>query len=164
MLPRPELPPLPVVAVRAAGSGDAEAVHRLSRPFVREGALRDRSLAELARGARDFLVAESEGGEPVGCVGVCGRTDARGRGAAVLYNFCVASGSQGRGVGSALLAAALREAGARGAVRIFAATTGGALLFLRHGFAAGGEEEAPPGWRASLDPARGSRILVRVLG
>ncbi|MFF6832043.1 MULTISPECIES: GNAT family N-acetyltransferase [unclassified Streptomyces] len=163
--PCPELPPAPAaVVVRTAGSGDAGAVRRLSRPFVREGALRDRTAAELALAATDFLVVEDGRGELAGCVGLRARTDARGRPAAVLYNFCVAPGHQGRGVGSALLDAALAEAGARGAARVFTATTGSGLLFLRYGFAVGGDEEAPPVWRASLDPARGSRVLVRALG
>lgn len=162
-LPRPELPSVPA-AVRTAGSEDVGAVHRLSRPFVREGALRDRTVAELARRATDFLVVESGRAGPVGCVGLRTRTDARGRAAVVLYNFCVAPGHQGRGIGSALLGAALGEAGARGAARVFTATTGSGLLFLRYGFAFGGEEDAPPAWRASLDPARGSRVLVRPLG
>ncbi|MFB7941508.1 GNAT family N-acetyltransferase [Streptomyces sp. NPDC056049] len=163
-LSRPEQhPPLPLAEVRAAGSGDAGAVHRLSRPFVREGALRDRTLDELALRAADFLVVEAGAEGLVGCVGLRPCADARGRVAVVLYNFCVAPGHQGRGIGSALLDAVLREAGARGAARVFAATVGSGLLFLRHGFAAGREEEAPPAWRAALDPARGSRILTRVL-
>ncbi|MFE5831729.1 GNAT family N-acetyltransferase [Streptomyces sp. NPDC056488] len=163
-LPCPELPPAPAAVVRTAGSGDVGAVRRLSRPFVREGALRDRTAAELALCATDFLVVEDGRGGLAGCVGIRARTDARDRPAAVLYNFCVAPGHQGRGVGSALLDAALEEAGARGVVRVFTATTGSGLLFLRYGFAVGGDEEAPPAWRASLDPARGSRVLVRALG
>ncbi|KOX29835.1 MULTISPECIES: GNAT family N-acetyltransferase [unclassified Streptomyces] len=163
-LPCPELPSVPAAAVRTAGVEDVGAVHRLSRPFVREGALRDRTPAELHRHAADFLVVEAGREGLAGCVGLRTRTDARGRVAVVLYNFCVAPGHQGRGVGSALLDAALGEAGARGAAHVFTATTGSGLLFLRYGFAVGGAEEAPPEWRASLDPARGSRVLVRALG
>ncbi|MFB7028952.1 MULTISPECIES: GNAT family N-acetyltransferase [unclassified Streptomyces] len=162
--PRPELPSAPVAAVRTAGSEDVGAVHRLSRPFVREGALRERTVAELTLRAADFLVVEAGREGLAGCVGLRTRTDARGRMAVVLHNFCVAPGHQGRGVGSALLDAALGEAAARGAVRVFTATTGSGPLFLRYGFAVGGEEEAPPAWRASLDPARGSRVLVRAVG
>ncbi|MGW6414089.1 GNAT family N-acetyltransferase [Streptomyces sp. NPDC055055] len=161
---RIERPPLPVVAVRAASGEDAAQVHRLSRTFVRTGALRDRTLAELARRAPDFLVAEVGCDGLVGCVGLRSRYDARGRKAVVLDNFCVAPGRQGCGIGSALLEAAFREAGARGAARVFTATVGSGLLFLRYGFADGGEQEAPPAWRAGLDPARGARILVRALG
>ncbi|MFJ5876616.1 GNAT family N-acetyltransferase [Streptomyces sp. SID5770] len=163
-LPCPELPPAPAAVVRTAGSDDVEAVRRLSRPFVREGSLRDRTAAELALAATDFLVVEAGREDLAGCVGLRARTDARGGPAAVLYNFCVAPGHQGRGIGSALLDAALGEAAARGAARVFTATTGSGLLFLRYGFTPGGDEEAPPVWRASLDPARGSRILVRALG
>ncbi|MFH9725720.1 GNAT family N-acetyltransferase [Streptomyces sp. NPDC017254] len=163
VMPRPGLRPEPVAVLRPAGTADADAVHRLSVPFVREGALRDRSAAQYARDAADFLVAETARGELAGCVALCRRRDAYGGPAAVLYNFCVAPGNQGRGIGSALLLAALAEAAARGASRVFTATAGSGLLFLRHGFTAADEEAAPPGWRSSLDPARGSRVLVRAL-
>ncbi|MER5967953.1 GNAT family N-acetyltransferase [Streptomyces sp. NPDC002057] len=162
-MPRPGLRSEPVAVVRPAGRSDAAAVHRLSAPFVRDGALRDRPAGRYARDAADFLVAEGERGELAGCVALRRRVDAHGGAAAVLYNFCVAEGSQGRGIGSALLRAVLAEAAAQGASRVFTATAGSGLLFLRHGFTVGGEEEAPPTWRASLDPARGSRVLVRAL-
>ncbi|MFE5544293.1 GNAT family N-acetyltransferase [Streptomyces sp. NPDC056534] len=160
---RPGLRSESVAVVRPAGPSDAAAVHRLSVPFVRAGALRDRPASRYARDAADFLVAETAGGVLAGCVALNRRPDACGRAAAVLYNFCVAAGNQGRGIGSALLRAVLAEAGTRGACRVFTATAGSGLLFLRHGFVVGGEEEAPPEWRARLDPARGSRVLVRAL-
>ncbi|MFJ5136602.1 GNAT family N-acetyltransferase [Streptomyces sp. NPDC088707] len=162
-MPRPGLRSEPVAVVRPAGRSDAAAVHRLSVPFAREGALRYRPASRYARDAADFLVAETAHGDLAGCVALRARSDARGRAAAVLYNFCVAEGSQGRGIGSALLRAVLAEAAARGAARVFTATAGSGLLFLRHGFVVGGEEEAPPGWRSRLDPARGSRVLVCAL-
>ncbi|MYS09385.1 GNAT family N-acetyltransferase [Streptomyces sp. SID6041] len=163
--PRPGVrsEPFAAVSVRPAGRSDAAALHRLSVPFVREGALRDRPAGVYARDAADFLVAEAAQGDLEGCVALCRRPDVYGRAAAVLYNFCVAEGSQGRGVGSALLRAVLGEAAAQGVARVFTATAGGGELFLRHGFTPGGEEEAPPRWRAGLDPARGSRVLVRSL-
>ncbi|MFE5948071.1 GNAT family N-acetyltransferase [Streptomyces sp. NPDC056480] len=161
--PCPGLRPEPVVVVRPAGRSDAAAVHRLSVPFVREGALRDRPASRYARDATEFLVAETAHGGLAGCVALHRRSDAHGRAAAVLYNFCVADGNQGRGIGSALLRAVLAEASAQGVSRVFTATAGSGLLFLRHGFVVGGEEDAPPEWRARLDPARGSRVLVRAL-
>ncbi|MCB8901622.1 MULTISPECIES: GNAT family N-acetyltransferase [unclassified Streptomyces] len=161
--PRPGIRSESVAVVRPAGRSDAAAVHRLSVPFVREGALRDRPVSRYARDAADFLVAETADGGLAGCVALHRRQDARGRAAAVLYNFCVAAGNQGRGIGSALLRAVLAEAATQGVSRVFTATAGSGLLFLRHGFVVGGEDEAPPEWRARLDPARGSRVLVRAL-
>lgn len=162
-MPRPGLRWEPVAVLRPAGKTDADAVHRLSGPFVREGALRDRSAAQYARDAGDFVLAETARGELAGCVALCRRRDAYGGVAAVLYNFCVAPGNQGRGIGSALLRAALAEAAAQGVSQVFTATAGSGLLFLRHGFSAADESAAPVEWRASLDPARGSRVLVRAL-
>ncbi|WP_329285876.1 GNAT family N-acetyltransferase [Streptomyces sp. NBC_00691] len=162
--PRPGFRSEPVAVVRAAYLSDAGAVHRLSAPFVRQGALRDRPASRYARDVADFLVAEAAHGDLAGCVAWRRRPDARGRAAAVLYNFCVAAGSQRCGIGSALLRAVLAEAAAQGVSRVFTATKGSGLLFLRHGFTVGGEAEAPPEWRARLDPARGSRVLVRALG
>ncbi|WP_229901692.1 GNAT family N-acetyltransferase [Streptomyces zaomyceticus] len=162
-MPRPGLRREPVAVLRPAGTADADAVHRLSGPFAREGALRERSAAQYARDAGDFVLAETARGELAGCVALSRRRDACGGMAAVLYNFCVAPGNQGRGIGSALLRAALAEAAAQGASQVFTATAGSGLLFLRHGFTAADESAAPVEWRASLDPARGSRVLVRAL-
>lgn len=121
-MPRPGLRWEPVAVLRPAGKADADAVHRLSGPFVREGALRDRSAAQYARDAGDFVLAETARGELAGCVALCRRRDAYGGVAAVLYNFCVAPGNQGRGIGSALLRAALAEAAAQGVSQVFTAT------------------------------------------
>ncbi|MET9545033.1 GNAT family N-acetyltransferase [Streptomyces sp. NPDC006627] len=158
-------PPAPL-AVRSARPGDAVALEALSRPFVRSGALRRRPLSLYASDATDFLVVEAYDGALDGCLGVSVHPadPDQGRGpAGVLYNFCVAPRSQGRGVGVALLRAALTEADARSLCALFTATTGGGELFLRHGFAPTSAELAPRAWADSLDPARNSRVLARTL-
>ncbi|MFH0518627.1 GNAT family N-acetyltransferase [Streptomyces sp. M41] len=155
--------PRATVVVRAAGPEDAGALYRLSRVFVRTGELCERPPWQYARDAGDFLIAESPMGGVEGCVALrCGaeRIGPASARTAVLYNFCVAARSQGRGVGSALLRALLAEAVARPAATVFTATSGGAELFLRHGFT---PAEDPAAWPAALNPRRGSRVLRRAL-
>ncbi|MFF8644060.1 GNAT family N-acetyltransferase [Streptomyces sp. NPDC015345] len=164
--PSPCAAPPALLAVRSARPGDAVALEALSRPFVRSGALRRRPLSLYASDATDFLVVEACDGTLDGCLGVSvyPADPDEGRGpAGVLYNFCVAPRSQGRGVGVALLRAALTEADARSLCALFTATTGGGELFLRHGFAPTAAELAPRAWADSLDPARNSRVLARTL-
>ncbi len=162
-LPCPELPPAPAAVVRTAGSGDVEAVRRLSGPFVREGSLRERTAAELALAATDFLVVEAGRGDLAGCVA---SAPAPTRGAARRPCSTTSAWRPDTRDGASAPRSRRRPRGGRraGATRVFTATTGSGLLFLRYGFTPGGDEEAPPVWRASLDPARGSRILVRALG
>ncbi|GLF94950.1 GNAT family N-acetyltransferase [Streptomyces yaizuensis] len=150
-----------------ATTRDAERLYRLSRPFVRSGALRERTLERYARDAGDFLLATSGDGALAGCVALrrhppYGTTACPGR-PAVLYNFCVTGGGQGRGVGSALLTAVLAEALELSVTVVYTATTGDGRLFLRHGFTVGDGSGAPAEWLAALDPSRGSRILSRTL-
>ncbi|MEU6062575.1 GNAT family N-acetyltransferase [Streptomyces sp. NPDC047097] len=150
--------------VRTATRRDAEALHRLSRTFARTGALRERPAALYAEMAGEFLVAEAPNGALEGCVALRHHPAEPGPGTlAVLYNFCVAPASQGRGTGSALLRAVLARAEAEGVRALFTATTGGGELFLRYGFAPGDDHRAPAAWRAALDPGRGSVVLSRGL-
>ncbi|MGW6740025.1 GNAT family N-acetyltransferase [Streptomyces sp. NPDC055025] len=168
--------------VRTATPADARTLHRLSSTFVRGGALRERPEGHYARHAGRFLVAATATGTIEGCVALrfypaCSpvyparspvyRNPSRaawpdaGRSAAVVYNFCVAPGSQRRGVGSALLRAVLSKAGPRS---VFTATTGGGELFLRHAFHICDASTAPAAWLAALDPRRGSTVLSRCVG
>ncbi|MFF4318244.1 GNAT family N-acetyltransferase [Streptomyces sp. NPDC001568] len=151
--------PGPVTAspqVRAARAADAPALHALSAPFVRSGALRARPPEHYRAHVNRFLLVEGEAeGSVRGCVALWGAEP----GTAVLYNFCVAVAGQGRGVGAALLLAACARARAEGRRALFTATTGSARLFVRYGFRPVAAAGAPPGWAARLDPARGSRVL-----
>ncbi|MEV7195558.1 amino acid acetyltransferase [Streptomyces sp. NPDC093510] len=160
--------------VRAAREEDAAALVALSRPFVRSGALRERSPSLYAAHATDFLVMDVPGSPLEGCVGLrvhpaadpaeeregC---DEGPREAGVLYNFCVAGHRQGRGVGAGLLRAVLAVAHAKSLGALFTATTGGGDLFLRYGFEPADARLAPPSWARSLDPRRNARILTRSL-
>ncbi|MQS35163.1 GNAT family N-acetyltransferase [Streptomyces katsurahamanus] len=162
-VPRPELPPAHS-PVRRAAPGDAAALHALSRIHFAGGALRERPLGLYAADAEDFLVVERTDGALAGCLGLRSHPSTPHGPGGVLYNFCVSPGSQGRGVGSALLRAALAAAGDRSLRAVFTATSGGGELFLRHGFVPVPALLAPPEWAGALDPRRGSRVLARTLG
>ncbi|WP_344516725.1 amino acid acetyltransferase [Streptomyces pulveraceus] len=164
--PPPSLP-APAYSVRSARAEDAAELAELSRPFVRSGALRERSVPLYAARAADFLVAQAPGGGLIeGSVGLRVYPAAPGEGSGsvgVLYNFCVAGHRQGSGVGAGLLRAALAMAHARSLGALFAATTGGGGLFLRYGFAPTTTRRAPSSWVRSLDPRRNARILAKSL-
>ncbi|MFD3545597.1 GNAT family N-acetyltransferase [Streptomyces sp. NPDC058655] len=152
--------------VRSASPRDAAALAALSRPFVRSGALRARSLSLYASDATDFLVVDAPDGTLQGALGLRAHPadPVRGHGpAGVLYNFCVAPRSQGRGIGAMLLSAALDRAHARSLGALFTATTGSGALFLRHGFAPARAGLAPSSWANSLSPQRNSHVLARAL-
>uniref|UniRef100_A0AAU2JJE5 GNAT family N-acetyltransferase n=1 Tax=Streptomyces sp. NBC_00049 TaxID=2903617 RepID=A0AAU2JJE5_9ACTN len=159
-IPRPpvhgadDLPPL----VRRARLQDAPGLHALSLAFIRSGALRPRSIDHYRAHAGEFLLASGRGRTgPLGCLALSDE----GEGAAVLYNFCVARGSQGQGLGAVLLRAAFAEARGRSVRELFTATTGGAAVFRRYGFQPAAPGRAPAAWAGALDPARGSEVLVR---
>ncbi|MEU9319820.1 GNAT family N-acetyltransferase [Streptomyces sp. NPDC048295] len=158
--------PVPAYRVRSACEEDAAELAELSRPFVRSGALRERSVPLYAARAGDFLVAQAPSGPVEGCVGLrvhpAGPGEGRGP-VGVLYNFCVAGHRQGSGVGAGLLRAALAMAHAQSLGALFTATTGGGGLFLRYGFAPTTARRAPASWARSLDPRRNARILTKTL-
>lgn len=152
--------------VRPARRRDAAALAALSRPFVRSGALRERPLSHYASDAADFLVVDAPDGTLAGCLGLRAHPadPANDRPAAgVLYNFCVAPASQGRGIGAALLRSAVARARSRSLGSLFTATTGSGDLFLRHGFAPARASRAPVAWADALDPRRDARVLARSL-
>ncbi|MGW6732428.1 GNAT family N-acetyltransferase [Streptomyces sp. NPDC055013] len=147
------------LVVRNAEPEDAPALYRLSCAFAGTGELRERPLAQYVSDADDFLIAESATGGVEGCVALrCrwGCDDPAAARTAIVYNFCVAAASQGRGVGSVLLRALLAEALSRSVRSVFTATSGDAALFLRHGFT---PAEDAATWPAALNPRRGSRVL-----
>lgn len=166
--PLPHALPVPSSSVRSAHEKDAAELAELSRPFVHSGALRERPASLYAAHAADFLVTQTPGRPIEGCVGlrVHPAVPGEGRGpVGVLYNFCVAGHSQGRGVGAGLLRTVLAMARAQSLDALFTATTGGGGLFLRYGFAPAPAPArlAPSSWAESLDPRRNARILTKVL-
>ncbi|MFP1624583.1 GNAT family N-acetyltransferase [Streptomyces sp. 5K101] len=162
-LPSPDFPRF---SVRSARPDDAAALAALSRPFARSGALRERSQAQYASQAPDFLVAEAPDGSLEGCLGLSvhpAGTPAGRPAAGVVYNFCVAGHRQGCGTGARLLHAALARARNRSLRTLFTATTGSGRLFLRHGFQPVCPSLAPAAWTQTLDPRRNARVLARAV-
>jgi len=156
----------PALSVRIACPEDAAELADLSEPFVRSGALRERSVSLYAAQAADFVVTEACDGTLVGCVGLRSHPadPEEGRGpAGVVYNYCVAAHRQGCGVGAGLLRAVLARARAQSLGALFTATTGGGGPFLRYGFEPTTASLAPPSWAESLDPRRNARILAKIL-
>ncbi|MFF8015208.1 GNAT family N-acetyltransferase [Streptomyces sp. NPDC007929] len=156
----------PASTVRTARPDEAAALAALSRPFVRSGALRARPVSLYAAHAADFLVLQAPDGTLDGCVALRAYPANPGEGrraAGVVYNFCVAAHRQGSGAGAGLLRTVLTAARARSLDTLFTATTGGAGLFLRHGFTPTTAHRAPRPWAQSLDPRRGARVLVRTV-
>ncbi|MFD5335601.1 GNAT family N-acetyltransferase [Streptomyces hawaiiensis] len=161
-LPRALVVPTPIV--RTARPDEAAALATLSQPFAHSGALRERPLSLYAAHAADFLVLEAPDGTLDGCVGLRAYPAEAGEGrelAGVVYNFCVVEHRQGSGAGAGLLRAVLATARAQSLGALFTATTGGAGLFLRHGFTPTTAHRAPRPWAESLDPRRNARVLVR---
>ncbi|WP_424889149.1 GNAT family N-acetyltransferase [Streptomyces sp. XH2] len=152
--------------VRRARAADAPALHALSEPFMRTGALRRRTPHVYAARFTEFFVAEDAHGTLEGCVALRAfpgdRLSATGT-AGVLHNFCVRPDRQRRGVGSRLLTALLLHASDRSVTEVFAATTGDGEAFLRSGFRETDASRAPRTWVAALDPDRGSRVFARPL-
>ncbi|MEE1826265.1 GNAT family N-acetyltransferase [Streptomyces sp. BE20] len=152
-------------AVRAAGT-DAPALYALSVPFMRSGALRERTPDAYRRAGDTFLMVRAEDGAAPGrldaCVALRALAPEAGRpSTGLLHNLCVRTGRQGAGLGSLLVTAVLAEARRRGLRALVTATTGGGELFLRHGFREITAAAAPAEWAAGLDPARHSRVFTR---
>ncbi len=118
-----------VQGIRKARTQDAPAIARLIRPFAAEGLMLPRTEEEIRRGIQGYRLAMGPGGELAGCIGIRPlRKDL-----AEIIGFAVASGWQGRGVGTHLLERAVEESLLRGFYRTFAMTLRPGP-FLRLGF------------------------------
>jgi GNAT superfamily N-acetyltransferase len=148
-------------SIRAAGPGDLEAIvamriefERITRDsgsmdeLSRRAELRGLLGPDLASGRLAAWIAE-EGGRAVGQAGLrLGRRDsapapggpAALRGAAELLNVYVEPGFRGRGIGTALVRAAIAEARARGAREVgLQPTEDSRRIYERSGFEAEGD-------------------------
>ncbi|GJF28418.1 hypothetical protein KNE206_11180 [Kitasatospora sp. NE20-6] len=145
-------------SVRRATEADADALYRLSEPFMRGGALRRRTIADYRAAIGWYLVVPGVLG-PDGCAALRPLPpDPVHPAAGVLYNLCVRAGRQGAGLGRSLVEGVLDEAARQGVREVFTATTGDGRLFHRYGFRPVPPALAPASWAAALDPARGSRV------
>ncbi|MFI9328943.1 GNAT family N-acetyltransferase [Kitasatospora sp. NPDC052868] len=153
-------------AVRATGA-DAQALYALSAPFMRSGALRERTPDAYRHPDDTFLMVRAEDAGPArldACVALRALAPEADRPATgLLHNFCVRTDRQGAGLGSLLVTAVVAEARRRGLRALVTATTGGGALFLRHGFRRIPASAAPRAWAAGLDPTRDSQVFTRDL-
>lgn len=96
--------------------------------------------ADVTRARMPGFLLALDGDEVVGCVGV----EVLGEGQGLLRSLAVAGHARGRGVGSALLKAALQRAPGLGARSLWLLTEDAAEFFLVRGFRAARRDEAPP--------------------
>lgn len=104
--------------VRAAKVSDAAAICELVNYYAERGRMLHRSLESVYNTLRDFLVAEDEGGRLVGCAAV----SLVWGDLAEVKSMAVHPDRRRRGVGSALLQAAVADARRLGTERLFALT------------------------------------------
>jgi len=103
--------------IRKPRATDGPAIQRLLGQFARKGELLPRTLNEVYRNLRDFVVAES-GGE---VIGVCGLS-VYWEDLSEIRSLAVDEAHGGKGLGTALVQACLDEAAALGIKRVFALT------------------------------------------
>ena len=116
--------------IRKATVGDVNTIHRLLKEHADRGELLPRALSDLYDDIRDFSVFDKEGEGPV--IGVCA-LHVCWEDLAEIRSLAVPEPYQGRGIGSALVGAALAEAGGLGITRVFTLTYR-PDFFKKHGF------------------------------
>ncbi|MGH8722608.1 MAG: N-acetyltransferase, partial [Burkholderiales bacterium] len=105
------------IVVRSAGLGDAREIHALLENFAARGLLLPRTLDQVCRTIRDFVVAV-EHGRIVGC----GALKIYSETLAEVAALAVAEDRHGAGIGSRIVRALNGEAWALGIRRLFALT------------------------------------------
>jgi amino-acid N-acetyltransferase len=111
------VPDAPRQTIRGATPADAAAIHALQQGFVARGLLLPRSLEQIYRTIRDFVVAV-EDDQVVGCVALRIYSEEL----AEVGALAVAEARHGTGVGRRLVQTLLAEARALGLRRVFALT------------------------------------------
>lgn len=105
------------IVVRSAGLSDAREIHALLEGFATRGLLLPRTIDQVCRTIRDFVVAV-EHGRIVGC----GSLRIYSETLAEVGALAVAEDQHGRGIGARIVRALEAEARALGIVRVFALT------------------------------------------
>ncbi len=124
-------------APRKAQIADVTAIQRLINEHAETGKMLARSLSELYENLRDFCVMDGPGGV-AGCCALHISWDDL----AEVRSLAVDAGSQGKGVGRALVAACVSEARQLGIKRVFALTRE-PDFFQRVGFAVTSVDHMP---------------------
>jgi amino-acid N-acetyltransferase len=132
--------------VRCARVSDAQSICDLVNYYAERGLMLHKSLEDVYEMLREFTVAENDDGRVVGCVA----TDIFWGDLAEVKSFAVAPELRRRGVGAALLAAAVAGARDIGIKRLFVLTYETAF-FERHGFSRIGRDALPEKvWRECI--------------
>ena len=105
--------------IRKAAVSDVNAIHRLLKKYADLGELLPRALSDLYDAIRDFSVFEEK--RDGSLVGVCA-LHVCWEDLAEVRSLAVDKAYQGKGIGSALVQAALEEAGVLGIRRVFTLT------------------------------------------
>lgn len=131
--------------VRRARTGDVLAIERLIEPLVQERILLGKDRVVFYEAVQEFRVAETAGGELVGCGALHVMWEDLGE----VRTLAVAPAWRGRGVGHALLDRLEQDARELGLTRLFCLTFE-VPFFTGHGYAEIGEGIVSPDVYAEL--------------
>ncbi|WBO65111.1 GNAT family N-acetyltransferase [Streptomyces camelliae] len=144
-------------SIHRARLADCPLIEEMSASFASQDLLLPRTLGEIAKKVHEFLVVRSDT-TVAGCVGLTPLHDEL-----LIYNLCISSGNQGRGIGSALVERAADIGSQLGFSALLASSKYAGDWFVRHGF----REVEPLGetedWRGRFTQRQGSSIYRRVL-
>lgn len=121
-------------SIRPARTPDVEFIEQLIDPFVRERILLGKDAVVLYESIQQFVVAETDEGDLVGC----GALHVMWRDLGEVRTVAVAKSARGNGVGSAILGVLESSARDLGLSRLFCLTFE-TEFFHRHGYEAIGE-------------------------
>jgi amino-acid N-acetyltransferase len=144
---------------RAASIDDIGGILSLTQPLEQSGILVSRSREQMELQIRYFQVMEKDG-MIIACIACIPDEDA---GVAEVACLAVHQGYQRTGLASELLKFAEQRALALGIRRLYTLTTRTSHWFFEHGFSEDRSFELPPARRASYNPGRGSKILLKSL-
>jgi amino-acid N-acetyltransferase len=149
----------PFEALRPAGVHDVPGILDILVPLERKGVLVPRSRERLESAIGDYTVIERDG-LIIGCVAFHPYAEA-----AMVELACLAlhPDYQGDGRGERLLAHVEARVRAAGYARLFALTTQTAHWFRERGFEPAEVGDLPEARRANYNPARNSKVLVKIL-
>jgi len=144
--------------IRTATEDDVADIYSIIKQASKQDFLRFRSLDNIRRLIRDFLVYEVDD-SVLGCTSLIPYPDEN---VVELASVCVQPFHQGKGIGQKLVGYAIASAKARHYSRILALSTQAFGFFEEHfGFREGGIEALPASRRQELSSSnRNSRILV----
>ena len=121
--------PVAPVAIRSAAHSDVDAIAAILRANRRDPSLFQVPREQIRRTVSDFVVAADERGVVIGCTALYGRDGDWGE----VFAVAVDPAAHGRGVGTALVRAAVKRAREAGLPRVWLGTAKPAY-FARLGF------------------------------